>query len=59
MAAPIPSQTSLSKTSKEDRDERMESVERRYKRYKEVISTLPKERCWLTEHLSLYQGFWY
>lgn len=59
MAAPIPSQTSLSKTNKEERDERMESVERSYKRYKEVISTLPKERGWITEHLSLYQGFWF
>ncbi|KAL7161158.1 hypothetical protein ACSBR2_041757 [Camellia fascicularis] len=59
MAAPIPSQTSLSKTNKEESDERTESVERSYKRYKEVISTLPKERGWLTEHLSLYQGFWY
>ncbi|CBI15346.3 unnamed protein product, partial [Vitis vinifera] len=30
-----------------------------FERYREVISTLPKEKGWTTEHLYQYQGCWY
>uniref|UniRef100_A0A5B6ZCY8 Sulfotransferase n=1 Tax=Davidia involucrata TaxID=16924 RepID=A0A5B6ZCY8_DAVIN len=30
-----------------------------YQKYLRLVSTLPKERGWITEHIHLYQGFWF
>lgn len=40
-------------------DEEDDGKERTCKRYSEIISTLPKEKGWTTEHMYQYQGFWY
>ncbi|KAF8389674.1 hypothetical protein HHK36_024193 [Tetracentron sinense] len=39
-----------------EREKEEESI---YKRYEEIMSTLPREKGWWTEHLYLHQGFWY
>ncbi|XP_058211485.1 flavonol sulfotransferase-like [Rhododendron vialii] len=58
MAASLPSQySSLSKINEEERDETLKKVERSYERYRELISTLPKEKGWVSD-LCLYEGFW-
>ncbi|XP_058211483.1 cytosolic sulfotransferase 12-like [Rhododendron vialii] len=58
-ASSLPSQySSLSKINEEGRDETVKKVERSYERYRELISTLPKEKGWVSD-LCLYEGFWY
>ncbi|KAL7223168.1 hypothetical protein ACSBR1_024774 [Camellia fascicularis] len=62
MAAILSSQSSsLSKTNneKDHKDEEIEKIETIYKSYKEVISTLSKERGWISSHLCQYQCFWF
>ena len=46
---------SCSRSSYGEDDEKVSSKEK----LKEFISTLPREKCWITEHLYHYQGFWY
>ncbi|KAL7223164.1 hypothetical protein ACSBR1_024770 [Camellia fascicularis] len=62
MAAIFPSQSSsINKTNNEEdhKDKKIEKIERIYKSYKEVISTLSKEKGWISLQLCQYQGFWF
>uniref|UniRef100_F6GTE6 Sulfotransferase n=1 Tax=Vitis vinifera TaxID=29760 RepID=F6GTE6_VITVI len=43
----------------QEQEQQSHDRERSFERYREVISTLPKEKGWTTEHLYQYQGCWY
>lgn len=46
-----------SKRSKGNHGEDAEKVTGNEK-FKELVSTLPREKAWVTEHLYQYKGFW-
>ncbi|XP_059639493.1 cytosolic sulfotransferase 17-like [Cornus florida] len=50
MAASFPTQKSDSLKNHEETS---------YQKYLELVSTLPREKGWLTEHVQLYEGFWF
>lgn len=43
----------------QEQEQQSHDRERSFERYREIISTLPKEKGWTTEHLYQYQGCWY